>query len=366
MQHHASKQDLGLSDSRGWKRLSIGPRKTWFVTLQISEGNKISHCNYISSGWYVNSGFGNWVKSWLSERKWIEIYSALDLGMSDSKCQFRTLFFFLLHQFISRMIPSESFQIDMGMYEANSSASYSSRAIYNQEVSWSCKHWSVKSAELHCELGKLRTVVLVPKSGTFILVQRCRGRPGHSRERSCFSRAVVVNLDSLSIWGLLRLLDSGMTCSPRQHWSNQVQTWQNKMSFAMAHTGTSKFEGLPSSLKKSHISCRNPMVSALFEHYGDGRRNEGRGMPQKSANPYNRAKRHSLLSFFVTSFCFLKSKRIFLIRTKIIKSDVSSPGLAWDPFFFFFFPKTAVTMLLHIILFLKPNFNLMLWNSATA
>lgn len=61
----------------------------------------------------------------------------------------------------------------------------------------------------------------------------------------------------------------------------------------MAHTGTSKFERLPSSLKISHISCRNPMVSALFEHYGDGRRNEGRGMPQKSAksaNPYNRAK----------------------------------------------------------------------------
>lgn len=27
---------------------------------------------------------------------------------------------------------------------------------------------------------------------------------------------------------------------------------------------------------------------------------------------------------------------------------------------FFFFFKTAVTMLLHIVLFLKPNFNLML------
>lgn len=146
-------KDLGLSDSRGWKRLSVGPGKTWFVTLQISEGNKISHCNYISSGWYVNSGFGNWVKSWLCEGKWIEIYSALDLGTSDSKYQSQTSFFSLLHQFISRMIPSESFQIDMGMYEAKSSTSYSSTVIYNQEALGSCKHWSMKSAKLHCELG---------------------------------------------------------------------------------------------------------------------------------------------------------------------------------------------------------------------
>lgn len=48
-----------------------------------------------------------------------------------------TWLFSLLHQFSSRMIPAESFQINMGIREPKSLASCSSRVIYNQAASWS-------------------------------------------------------------------------------------------------------------------------------------------------------------------------------------------------------------------------------------
>lgn len=46
-----------------------------FTAAQVSRGNnKVSHCNYTSSDWYANSGFGEGMKSWLTDRKWIEIH----------------------------------------------------------------------------------------------------------------------------------------------------------------------------------------------------------------------------------------------------------------------------------------------------